>query len=174
MNAEKLLTELSAQCDHLRALILSARQELTTLHKRLQQTVQQIRKNIPVRDTAFPTDFNTFCQQLRGQLDQWEPQWTSLRAQTREIKPEAWTAELALDAKGFNSQARALSRAVDEFNSSYGAFNRIYKSFTAAKLNVFLLTACQTDIENWISKILFLAREISKHTENNRGTYVRR
>ena len=125
-----------------------------------------------MRDDTFPADFNTFCQQLRAQLDAWEPQWTQIRAHTRGVQPAQWTAELALPAKGFNSHARALSRSCDEFVTAYDAFNRTYKSFTAAKLNVFLLTACQTDAVNLTGKILFLAREITKYTERNRGTHV--
>jgi len=173
MNATELLTNLSAQCTRLHALLAAASHELAVLHKRLEQIVQQLRKNIEVRDQLFSEQFNEFCQKLRTQVDEWDPQWTQLRAKARELKPQDWGADLALAAKGFNSQARALSRAQDEFTGIYDAFNRTYKSFTAAKLNVFLLTSCQTDTENLTSKILFLAREIAKYTEKNRGTYVR-
>ncbi len=173
MNTEQLITELSCQCDALRSIVLTAVQEVTALHKRLEQIVQQLHKNIEVRDQNFPTDFNDFCTRIRKELDAWEPGWAQLRAATREIRPTNWTADLALPAKGFNSHARALSRASDELITAYDAFNRTYKSFTAAKLNVFLLTACQTDIENWTSKILFLAREIMKYTEKTRGIYAR-
>ena len=172
MNAEQILTNLSVRCESLRSLVMANKQELTVLQKRLEQIVQQLRKNMEVRDKNFATDFNDFCHKLRKQLDLWEPQWTQTRASAREIKPADWASDLALSAKGFNSQARALSRATDEFITSYSAFNRTYKSFTAAKLNVFLLTSCQTDLENWTSKILFLAREITKYTEKNRGIYV--
>ena len=172
MNAEQILTDLSTRCESLRSLVMANQQELTILQKRLEQIVQQLRKNMEVRDKDFAADFNDFCHKLRKQLDQWEPQWLQTRACAREIKPTGWAADLALSAKGFNSQARTLSRATDEFVTSYSAFNRIYKNFTAAKLNVFLLTSCQTDLENWTSKILFLAREITKYTEKNRGIYV--
>lgn len=172
MNAEQILTDLSDKCETLRALVMAQKQELVVLRKRLEQIVQQRRKNIEVRDKDFATDFNNFCRNLRKQLDQWEPAWTQTRALAREAKPAAWSGELSLSAKGFNSQARALSRATDEFTTQYGTFNRIYKSFTANKLNVFLLASCQTDLENWTSKILFLAREIAKYTEKNRGIYV--
>ncbi len=173
MNAEKILSDLSSHADALRTLVLNACEELGTLQKRLEQIVQQLRKNIEVRDQNFATDFNSFCHKLRQQLDQWEPEWTQKRATAREVKPAQWSAELVLAAKGLNSQARALSRANDEFTTAYSAFIRTYKNFTAAKLNVFLLTSCQTDAENWTSKILFLAREITKYTEKNRGRYVR-
>ena len=173
MNAEKLLTDLSTQSDALRTLLINTAQELDTFQKRLEQIVQQIRKNIEVRDQSFVTDFNAFCQKLRPQLDQWEIQGSQLRALARETKPKNWSADLALAAKGFNSQARALARTNDEFATLYTTFNRTYQSFTAAKLNVFLLTAFQTDVENWTSKILFLAREITKYTERNREAYVR-
>ena len=173
MNAEQILTDLSTHCDALRTLLMNATQNLDALSRRLEQIVQQLRKNIEVRDGTFAQDFNTFCQDLRKKLDQWEPEWTQTRGSARTIKPSDWTADLALAAKGFNSQARALSRACDEFTSTQGAFNRIYKSFTAAKLNVFLLTSCQTDVENLTGKILFLAREIAKYTEKNRGAHVR-
>lgn len=173
MNAEQTLAELSAQADDLRALLATATQELALLQKRLEQIVQQLRKNIEVRDQAFAADFNAFCQTLRGRLDQWELPWAQVRKQAREIKPAAWSADLTLDAKGFNSTARSLSRSNDEFTTIYSTFNRVYKGFTVAKLNVFLLTSCQTDAENWTSKILFLAREITKNTERNRRSYVR-
>ena len=173
MNAEQILTDLSTHCESLRALLMGAAQNVSALSRRLEQIVQQLRKNIEVRDGTFAEDFNAFCQTLRKQLDQWEPGWTQTRASARGIKPADWTADLALSAKGFNSQARALSRACDEFTSTQGEFNRIYKSFTAAKLNVFLLTSCQTDAENLTGKILFLAREIAKYTEKNRGAHVR-
>jgi len=169
MNTTQLLTDLSAHCAKLHALIVSASQELTALQKRLEQIVKQLRKNIDVRDQTFAVQFNAFCQKLRAEVDAWEPEWTELRAQTRKLKPEDWQADLALPAKGFNRQARALSRMQDEFTVIYDKFNRTYKSFTATKLNVFLLTSCQTDTENLTAKILFLAREITKHTEKNRG-----
>lgn len=173
MNAEEILSDLSSQSDVLRTLLIGTLRELEVLQKRLEQIVQQLRKNIEVRDKDFSADFNDFCQKFRQQLDQWELQWTPKRAAAREIPPLQWAADLALAAKGFNSQARVLSRLNDEFTTTYSSFMRIYKSFTMAKLNVFLLTSCQTDIENWISKILFLAREITKYTEKNRGSYVR-
>ncbi len=173
MNTEQILTDLSNQSDSLRALALNATQELRLLQQRLEQIVQQLRKNIAIRDQAFATDFNTFCLNLRHQLDAWEPAWTQTRALVRTVKPGQWNAELALTAKGFNSQARMLSRANDEFTTVYSNFVQIYKSFTAAKLHVFLLTSCQTDMENLTSKILFLAREIATYTSRNRGTYAR-
>ena len=173
MTAAELLTDLSDQCTKLHAILTASSQELATLQKRLAQIVKQLRKNLEVRDRTFADEFNDYCQKFRAQVDAWEPQWTALRTQTRTVKPEEWSADLALPAKGFNSQARALSRVADEFSGIYDAFNRTYKSFTAAKLNVFLLTSCQTDIENLTSKALFLAREIMKYTEKNRGTHVR-
>ena len=173
MNAEQILTDLSAHSDFLRNLLMRATQDVNSLTRRLEQIVQQLRKNIEVRDNTFADDFNAFCQHLRKQLDQWEPQWTLTRNSAREIKPAQWAEDLALNAKGFNSQARALSKACDEFTTANSSFLRIYKSFTAAKLNVFLLNSCQTDVENLTAKILFIAREIAKYTEKNRGSYVR-
>ena len=172
MNAEQILTDLSLQCDQLRTLLLSASQEVDSLQKRLAQIIQQLRKNSEVRDQNFAAEFNEFCKKFRAQIDQWEPGWIERRAQVRTLKPQDWSADLALLAKGFNSQARALSRAQDELTGVYSVFNRTYKNFTAAKLNVFLLTSCQTDTENLTSKILFLAREISKYIEKNRGEHV--
>ena len=54
----------------------------------------------------------------------------------------------------------------------YDLFCKNYKGFTAAKLNVWLLTSCQTDISNLTGKVLFLAREISKKTEQNRSPHA--
>jgi hypothetical protein len=172
MNTEQLLTDTSAHCDTLRSDLAKATRGLEEMNRRLEQILQQLHKNIEVRDTTFAAEFNTFCTGLRATLDAHEPFWTESRAQARTTKPTDWTADLALGAKGFNSRAKTLSRACDEFITAYDAFARNYKNFTAAKLNVWLLTSCQTDIQNLTGKILFLAREIAQHTERNRGNYV--
>ena len=145
---ETLLETISTQCDSLRTLLVGATQELHELTRRLEQIVQQLRKNIDVRDANFATDFNDYR------------------------KPGDWTEDLILPAKGLNSRAKTLSRACDEFITAYDIFARVYKGFTAVKLNVWLLTACQSDASLLTGKILFLAREITKHTEQKRGNYV--
>ena len=61
---------------------------------------------------------------------------------------------------------------IKHFTTAYDIFCRTYKKFTAAKLNVWLLTNCQTDGSNLTSKILFLARQIVSQTEKNRGHYA--
>ena len=172
MTTETLLETLSQHCDTLRGHLGQASQTLQELDRRLVQIVQQLHKNIEVRDTSFAPDFNAYCQQLRRTLDEQDPAWTALRAQTRTYKPTDWDASLALAAKGFNSRAKTLSRACDEFTTAYDVFSHTYKNFTAAKLNVWLLTSCQNDLLNLTGKILFLAREIAKHTERNRGKHA--
>ena len=56
----------------------------------------------------------------------------------------------------------------DEFTTEYDIFGKQYKNFTAAKLNMWLLTSCQADINNLTGKVVFLAREIARKTEQNR------
>lgn len=172
MTTEQLVEHTSQQCDALRGLLQASARELQDLNRRLEQIVQQLHKNIDVRDTAFADDFNTYCRQLREQLDQQEPVWTDIRAQVRACKPADWTEDLILPAKGLNSRAKTLSRACDELITAYDVFSHTYKNFTAAKLNVWLLTSCQNDISSLTGKILFLAREIAKHTEQKRGCHV--
>lgn len=172
MTPEELLDQISAQCDSLRLLLQQQTTALADLCRRLAQIVQQLRKNIEVRDGQFADDFNVFAKELRDCLDKREPVWTELRAQIRQVPQKNWTGELALTAKGLNSRAKALSRACDEFETEYDGFCKNYKNFTAAKLNVWLLTSCQTDITSLTGKILFLAREISRKTEQNRSPYA--
>ena len=168
MNGEKLLEKLSSQCDDLRTLLQQQGPLLGDFSRRLLQITQQLRKNIEVRDTNFANEFNDYVKNLRELLDQAEPVWTQLRAQTRQISDKSWAGELALPAKGFNSRAKALGNASAEFTAQYDAFCKQYKNFTAAKLNMWLLTACQTDITGLTGKILFLAREIARKTGENR------
>lgn len=172
MNTETILEKLTQYCDLLRGLIIQSTQELSELDRRLQQISQQIHKNIEVRDGTFAEDFNAYCQQLRKQLDKQDTAWTTLRAQTRTCKPADWHAGLALSAKGLNSHAKMLSRVCDEFVTTYDVFGHTYKGFTAAKINMWLLTSCENDLSNLTGKILFLAREITKNTERNRGKNV--
>lgn len=172
MTPETLLDQISPACDVLRAAVSGAAQTLLEFNRRLEQIIQQLHKNIPVRDTEFAPQFNAFCAQLRKEQNEREAFWTQARADARACKPADWTGELALAAKGFNSRAKTLSRASDEFTTAYDLFCHNYKSFTAAKLNVWLLTSCQNDFANLTGKILFLAREIAKHTDKNRGPYV--
>ncbi len=169
LTTDTLLDTISARCDTLRAQINTSAQELQELTRRLDQIIQQLRKNIEIRDTTFAPDFNNFCLQLRQTLDGQETDWQNIRTQARTFKPNDWTADLALAAKGLNSRAKTLSRACDEFLTIYDIFYRTYRGFTAYKLNVWLLTACQNDLASLTGKILFLAREIAKHTENKRG-----
>ena len=171
-NSQTILENLSKHCDLLHDILAQAAQELRELDRRLMQILQQLHKSIEVRDTNFSADFNAFCAALRKKIDLQETTWTELRAQARACKPADWDASLALGAKGFNSQAKTLSRACDEFITAYDLFSRTYKNYTAAKLNVWLLTACQNDVSILTGKVLFLAREIAKHTERNRGKYV--
>lgn len=172
MTTEQLLEKTSAQCDRLRTEVLTACAEVVRFDKRLEQILQQLHKNIEVRDTSFVEEFNNFCQQLRAQVSAQEEAWMHLRATIRTCKDSEWEGVLALPAKGLNSRAKTLSRACDEFITAYDAFCKNYKNFTAAKLNVWLLTSCQTDISNLTGKILFLAREIAQKTERNRTPYA--
>ncbi len=168
MNTEQLLETLSARCDALRSLLQQQVPALQDFSRRLVQITQQLRKNIEVRDTTFADDFNTYVQTLRDSLDKTEPVWTQLRTQLRLLPDKAWNGELALLAKGLNSRAKDLSGTCDEFTTEYDNFAKQYKNFTAAKLNMWLLTSCQADINNLVGKVLFLAREIARKTEQNR------
>lgn len=172
MNPETLLEQISSACDALRGDISAATRGLLEFNRRLEQILQQLHKNIEVRDTEFATQFNDFCTRLRKEQDERETFWAEARAAARAVKPAGWTGDLALAAKGLNSRAKTLSRATDEFTTAYDLFCRHYKSFTAAKLNVWLLTSSQNDFSNLTGKILFLAREIAKHTEKNRGPHA--
>lgn len=172
MNLDCFLEELSLRCDALRADVSAAARALREFNRRLEQIIQQLHKNIDVRDAEFAPEFNAFCLKLRQEQDAREQFWTDARTTARQSKPADWTGDLALAAKGFNSSAKTLSRACDEFTTAYDLFCRNYKSFTAAKLNVWLLTSCQNDFSNLTGKILFLAREIAKSTEKNRGPYA--
>ena len=172
MTCEQLLDSVSAQCDLLRTHINSSTGQLVAFTKRLVQISQQLRKNIDVRDEMFAQEFNVFCQELRTYINEKEPIWQTLRNALR--TQTNWEGSLALAAKGFNSRAKMLSRASDEFVTAYTLFCKEYKNFTAAKLNVWLLTSCQTDFENLTGKILFLAREIARKTEQNRSPHENR
>ncbi len=172
MNCETLLDQISARCDAFRADLTAAAQNLRDFNRRLEQIIQQLHKDMAVRDEAFAGQFNQYCLDLRKKLDGDEPFWTQTRNQVRACKDADWTGDLALAAKGLNSRAKTLSRACDEFTTAYDAFYRRYTGFTASKLNVWLLTSCQNDAASLTGKILFLAREIAKKTERNRGPHV--
>ena len=173
MIAEELLEQTSTQCESLRILLQQETTALRDFSRRLLQILQQLRKNIEVRDTEFADQFNTYCQNLRDTLNKREPVWTELRAQIRQVPSKDWSGDLALPAKGLNSRAKALSGVCDEFTTEYDTFFKQYQNYTAAKLNVFLLTSCQTDIAHLTGKILFLARELARKTEQNRSPYAR-
>ncbi|MBP5430207.1 MAG: hypothetical protein J6Y25_04950 [Elusimicrobiaceae bacterium] len=172
MTAEELLEQTSQQCESYRLLLMPVITTLSDFGRRLLQINQQIRKNVEVRDNEFTEQFNNYVAHLRSLLDKREPVWTELRNQIRQVPPSSWTADLALDAKGLNSRAKALSRACDDFNAQYDIFCKHYKNFTAAKLNVWLLTACQNDITSLTEKILLLAREIARQTEQKRSPHA--
>ena len=172
MIPEELLEKTSIQCDALRLFVQQQATLLRDFGRRLGQIVQQMRKNIDVRDLQFAEEFNQFVQNLRETLDKREPVWTELRTQLRQVPQRDWTGDLALAAKGLNSRAKTLSRTCDEFETEYNGFCKNYKNFTAAKLNVWLLTSCETDISTLVGKILFLARELSRKTEQSRSPYA--
>lgn len=172
MTPQDLIEQVSLQSDSLRNLIQQQRSVLADFGRRLGQIVQQLRKNIEVRDKDFAEQFNLFVQNLRDTLNKREPAWTELRNEIRQVPDRQWTGDLALGAKGLNSRAKTLSRACDEFVSEYDSFCKNYKTFTAAKLNVWLLTSCQTDISNLTGKIVFIAREISRKTDQHRRPHA--
>ncbi len=169
MTADELLEQTSSQCESLRIVLQQKTTLLQDFARRLMQILQQLHKNMEVRDTEFADQFNTFCQEMRNILDKREPVWTELRTQIRQVPQKEWSGDLALAAKGLNSRAKALSRACDEFSTACDLFNKHYKNYTVTKLNVFLLTSCQMDISNLTGKILFLARELTRKTEQNRS-----
>ncbi len=173
MIPQELVDQTAVQCEALRIFVQSQLSRLADFDRRLRQIIQQLRKNIDVRDTDFADEFNQFVQELRDTLDKREPAWTELRVQMRQLPDKCWTGDMALSAKGLNSRAKVLNRICTEFGAEYDRFCKDYKSFTAAKLNVWLLTSCQTDIENLTGKIVFLAREISRKTNQHRSPYAK-
>ena len=168
MTPEQLLEKTAAFCETLRVCLQRQVPQLGDFSRRLLQIIQQLRKNMEVRDVTFANDFNNYVKQLREELNQQEPVWTELRNQIRQVPDKEWTADLSLDAKGFNSRAKALSVTCDEFVDTYDKFCKQYKNFTAVKLNVWLLTSCQTDVMNVTGKMLFLARELARKTEQKK------
>ncbi len=168
MNAQELLEKISTQCDALRDLLQEQTPLLRDFSRRLLQIIQQLRKNMEVRDVNFAEQFNGYVTTLRRTLDEIEPTWTQLRGAVRQVPQENWTGDLVLAAKGVNSRAKALSRACEEFVSEYESFCKQYKNFTAAKLQVWLLTSCQNDVVSLADKVLFLARELARKTDENR------
>ncbi len=172
LNIDDLLDYISQNCDSLRTQLQAATRELQDLTRRLEQIIQQLHKNIDVRDISFAEDFNAYCLNFRQILDAQETTWVAIRTRVRTCKPSDWTADLILPAKGLNSRAKTLSRACDELITAYDTFGHAYKGFTATKLNVWLLTACQSDVSSLTGKILFLAREIAKYTEQKRNNYA--
>lgn len=168
MNGEELLRQLTAYCDLLRTQLQQQTSLLADFSKRLEQIIQQLRKNIEVRDVNFADQFNDYVKTLRETLDKNEPIWTQLRNQLRQLPDKSWSGDLVLAAKGLNSRAKGLAQAADEFAAQYDVFGKQYKNFTAFKLQVWVLTSCQADIAGLSAKILFLAREIARKTSDNR------
>ncbi len=169
MTALELLQSASRECENFRAQLAADTRALAEFTRRLEQISGQIHKNIEVRDSSFADEFNAFCLDLRTRVDQRETVWTAIRAGVRAWTKKDYEDGLALPAKGLNNKAKTLSRACDEFTTTYHIFYRGYKNYTAHKLNVWLLTSCCNDINNIAGKILFLAREAAKQAERCRG-----
>lgn len=169
MNALDYLHYAAGALDTFRTQLVADTAKIAEFTRRLEQICSQLHKNTEVRDTAFAMEFNSFCLDLRTRTDQHTTVWATVRAEVRKWTRADYQTGLALPAKGFNNKAKTFSRACDEFTTAYYSFYRIYKGYTAQKLNVFLLSACNTDINNITDKILFLAREIAKNAERFRG-----
>lgn len=154
---------LSCAAEKVRTQVTNASRELQEFTRRIELILSQDQRQMPIRDTEFSTEFASFCKQLRGQVDESWQTWQQLREQlrnpkTRHLKPSS------LQSKSFNLRAKTLSRACDEFTTTYDRFNYFYKNYTLAKLPVWILTACCDDMNNLTEKILFLAREVTKRT----------
>ena len=169
MNALDYIHYAVSEIESFRTQLAADTAMLAEFTRRLEQISSQLHKNTEVRDTAFATEFNAFCLNLRERIDQRTAAWAAIRTEIRTWTRTDYQTGLALPAKGFNNQAKTFSRACDECTTAYYFFYRIYKSYTAQKLNVFLLTACNNDINTMTDKILFLAREITKNAERFRG-----
>lgn len=167
MNNEELLQNISAQCDAFKTLLSNASDELAEFTRRLTLILSRLHKENDTRDEGFSAQFNQFTLDLRAQIDGQETFWSSARQQARAAQTGGLSG-LALAAKGFNSRAKTLSRACDEFSTAYHTFYKTYQSYTAHKLNVWLLTSCDADINNLTGKILFLARETARAAERAR------
>ena len=63
MTPQELVEQTAVQCDSLRIFIQKQTTRLTDLDRRLKQIVQQLRKNIEVRDTEYAQDGES-----RGQI----------------------------------------------------------------------------------------------------------
>lgn len=168
MNTEELLQNISKQCDDFKTLLSHTSDGLTEFTRRLELILSRLHKDNDTRDEHFSKQFNQFVLDLRTHIDQQETFWAEARKQTRTLQPKDLD-DLVLAAKGVNSRAKSLSRACDEFSTAFHTFYKTYQSYTAQKLNVWLLTSCDSDISNLTGKILFLARELSTAAERSRG-----
>ena len=169
MNSLDCIQQATALCEALRGQLTADAHILAEFYRRLEQISAQIHKNMEVRDVAFAQEFNDFCQTMRQDTDKQETAWAQIRAEVRSWHQDAYGADTALPAKGFNNKAKTLSRICDEFLTEYHRFYRLYQGYTAQKLNVWLLTSCAETLNNLTDKILFLAREIAKNAERYRG-----
>ena len=157
-----IFEEITIQTASWRSAVSDAAHTVRDFTRRLELILSQDRRKIPVRDTTFSADFTQFCTQLREQTDQTLQYWQQTRQQLRQSLQKQ--KPTSLQAKSFTLRAKAFSRACDELTSAYDRFNEVYQNYTLTKLPVWILTACCDDINNWSGKILFLTREMTKHT----------
>ena len=159
-----LFEQLPPATDSLRNLVSRAAQNLRDHTRRLELILSQDHKQIPIRDTAFGTDFAQFCTQLRQDTDREMAAWQQLR-ETLRAPNSSLPKPSSLQAKSFSLRAKTLSRAEDDLTTSYDEFARFYKKYTLTKLPVWVLMSCCEDINNLVGKILFLSREVTKKAD---------
>lgn len=159
---------LPEQPEQLHNLVNQATRQLRDFSRRLELILSQDHKHIPIRDTAFTQDFTLFCKQLRNDMDIKNQTWQQLRENIRKQFANKQSPS-SLTVKSFTLRAKTLSRSCDDFITAYDQFNGLYKSYTLSKLPVWILTSCGDDLNYLTGKILFLCRDLAKHTVHTEG-----
>ncbi|MGB2578548.1 hypothetical protein AAIR98_000467 [Elusimicrobium simillimum] len=153
-----------ARLDDMRNTIGAISQQMSNMSPRLEMVSAQIKKNIPVRDETLELDFNTMAKDFFDFSNNMEEFWTTTRDKLRQFNKKEIAEEYGLEVKTLNIKARVITRAIDEVATQFGYLYPVVKA-SPLKLNIWLLEAASLNLDKLASKILFMARELSKTLE---------
>jgi len=166
------IKDLCAQLDSIKSRLSKAASDMDNLGARAGAIGRQQKRNRPVRDDAFEPDFNTHLTDLKKLLEDFENYVKTLsdaaRAGAQENAPND-----SSQIKNLVFQARSSSLEADKFCSASRSAHREGKTLQL-KVNWWMVEAYCNDLEHFMGKLLFAAREFARAAEEGTAAQARK
>lgn len=155
------IKDLCSQLDSFKSRIGKAASDMDDIGARAGAIGRQLKRNRPVRDDSFETDFNTRLAELKQLLQEFEVYVKTLSDAARSGAQDAGDSA---QVKNLVFHARNSSLEADKLCSAARSAHREGKVMQL-KLNWWMVEAYCSDMEHLMGKLLFAAREFARAAE---------